>query len=54
MIPSAFDYSAPRSVEEALSALKTGGSGAKVLAGGQSLLPVLKLRLASPDRKSVV
>jgi len=50
MIPNAFDYSAPRSLEEALSALKTGGSGAKTLAGGQSLLPILKLRLASPDR----
>ncbi len=50
MIPTAFDYAAPRSLEEALSALKTGGSGAKALAGGQSLLPILKLRLASPDR----
>lgn len=50
MIPSAFEYSAPQSVEEALSALKTGGSGAKALAGGQSLLPILKLRLASPER----
>ncbi len=50
MIPSAFEYSAPQSVEEALSALKKGGSGAKALAGGQSLLPILKLRLASPER----
>ncbi len=50
MIPSAFDYAAPQTLEEALSALKAGGAGAKPLSGGQSLIPILKLRLASPDR----
>lgn len=50
MIPSAFDYAAPKTLEEALSALKAGGPGAKPLSGGQSLIPILKLRLASPDR----
>ncbi len=48
MIPSAFDYVAPDSVEEALAALTEAGDAGKVLAGGQSLLPVLRLRLAAP------
>ena len=50
MIPAAFDYEAPGSVEEALGVL-AGASGreVKVLAGGQSLLPVLRLRMAAPD-----
>jgi carbon-monoxide dehydrogenase medium subunit len=50
MIPSTFDYSAPQTLQEALSALKAGGAGAKPLSGGQSLIPILKLRLASPER----
>ncbi len=50
MIPSAFDYAAPQTLEEALLALKAGGSGSKALAGGQSVIPILKLRLARPDR----
>ncbi len=50
MIPSAFDYAAPQTLEEALSALKAGGAGAKPLSGGQSLIPILKLRLAAPNR----
>jgi carbon-monoxide dehydrogenase medium subunit len=49
MIPSAFDYVAPQSLEEALSALRDGGEDAKVLAGGHSLLPLMKLRLAAPS-----
>lgn len=50
MIPAAFEYSRPASVDEALRLLAESGGGAKVLAGGQSLLPLLKLRLASVDR----
>ena len=49
MIPAAFDYQAPTSVEEALRLLTEGGDDAKIIAGGQSLLPVLKLRLAAPE-----
>ncbi|MCG5217259.1 FAD binding domain-containing protein [Streptosporangium sp. KLBMP 9127] len=48
MIPAAFDYVRPQSVEEACSALADAGDEAKVLAGGQSLLPLLRLRLAYP------
>jgi carbon-monoxide dehydrogenase medium subunit len=48
MIPVAFDYLRPSTVEEAVSALTQAGDDAKVLAGGQSLLPVLRLRLAAP------
>jgi carbon-monoxide dehydrogenase medium subunit len=48
MIPPAFDYHAPRSVGEALSLLGTLGSDAKLLAGGHSLLPMMKLRFAQP------
>ena len=48
MIPSAFDYVAATTVEEALAALSQAGDDGKVLAGGQSLLPVLRLRLATP------
>jgi aerobic carbon-monoxide dehydrogenase medium subunit len=48
MIPAAFDYVRPASVEEAVAALVDHGEDAKVLAGGQSLLPLLRLRLAYP------
>ena len=48
MIPAEFDYLAPDSLEEALEALATGGEDAKALAGGHSLLPLMKLRLAAP------
>jgi carbon-monoxide dehydrogenase medium subunit len=48
MIPAAFDYVRASSVDEAVSALGQGGEDAKVLSGGQSLLPVLRLRLSSP------
>ena len=49
MIPASFDYVAPTSVDEALSALAEAGEDAKVLAGGQSLLPILRMRLNAPD-----
>ncbi len=49
MIPAAFDYLAPSSVEEALAALAEHGDDAKIIAGGQSLLPVLRMRLNAPD-----
>ena len=49
MIPGAFDYHAPSSLEEALSLLSANVDDAKVLAGGQSLLPLMKLRLAKPE-----
>ena len=48
MIPPEFDYVAPDTLEEALKALSEGGEDAKVLAGGHSLLPLMKLRLAAP------
>ncbi len=48
MIPSSFDYVAPGSVAEALAALASAGEDAKVIACGQSLLPVLRMRLNSP------
>ena len=48
MLPPRFDYVAPRSLPEAVGLLKSLGDGAKVIAGGQSLIPLLKLRLASP------
>ena len=48
MIPAEFDYVAPTSLDEALSALREGGEDAKVLAGGHSLLPLMKLRLSAP------
>jgi carbon-monoxide dehydrogenase medium subunit len=48
MIPAEFDYVAPESLDEALSALAGGGEDAKILAGGHSLIPLMKLRLAAP------
>ncbi|MFE9308826.1 FAD binding domain-containing protein [Streptomyces sp. NPDC088353] len=49
MIPPAFDYARPASVDEAVRTLADAGEDAKVLAGGQSLLPLLRLRLAFPE-----
>jgi carbon-monoxide dehydrogenase medium subunit len=49
VIPAQFDYVAPTSVAEALQALADGGEDAKILAGGQSLLPVLRMRLNAPS-----
>ncbi|WP_448617324.1 FAD binding domain-containing protein [Geodermatophilus sp. URMC 65] len=48
MIPGSFEYVRPTSVEEAVAALVEHGDDAKVLAGGHSLLPLMKLRLAMP------
>lgn len=48
MIPPRFDYIAPASLEEAVAVLDREGEDAKILSGGQSLLPLLKLRLAAP------
>ncbi|MCB8955142.1 MAG: xanthine dehydrogenase family protein subunit M [Nocardioides sp.] len=49
MIPAQFDYMAPTSVEDALAALAEHGDDAKIIAGGQSLLPVLRMRLNAPE-----
>ena len=49
MYPAAFDYVATDSLDEALAVLAERGDEAKVLAGGQSLIPLLKLRFASPE-----
>lgn len=49
MIPATFDYVRPASVDDAVRALSDAGEDAKVLAGGQSLMPLLRLRLAVPD-----
>ena len=49
MIPAQFEYLAPSSLEEALSALSEHGDDAKIIAGGQSLLPVLRMRLNAPE-----
>jgi carbon-monoxide dehydrogenase medium subunit len=49
VIPTEFDYVAPSSLDEALAALRDGGEDAKLLAGGHSLLPLMKLRLAAPS-----
>src|SRR5947209_20253892 len=49
MLPAAFDYRAPASLNEALAILKQHGDEAKVMAGGQSLIPLLKLRFSRPE-----
>jgi carbon-monoxide dehydrogenase medium subunit len=49
MIPAKFDYVRPSSLAEAVQALAGGGDDAKVIAGGQSLLPLLRLRLSYPE-----
>ncbi|AKE92050.1 xanthine dehydrogenase family protein subunit M [Rhodococcus aetherivorans] len=48
MIPSTFDYVAPTTIDAAVAALAAAGEDAKIIAGGQSLMPVLRLRLAAP------
>ena len=50
MIPAKFDYVRPSSVDEAVRALASGGDDAKAIAGGQSLMPLLRLRFAYPER----
>ena len=49
MFPAAFDYRAPTTLDEALSVLAQRGDEAKVMAGGQSLIPLLKLRFSRPE-----
>lgn len=49
MIPATFDYHAPTTVDEAIALLQQHGDEAKILAGGHSLLPMMKLRFASPE-----
>ena len=49
MIPATFDYVKPQSPDEAVRALASAGEDAKVIAGGQSLMPLLRLRLAYPE-----
>jgi carbon-monoxide dehydrogenase medium subunit len=49
VIPAQFDYVAPTTLEEALTALSQHGDDAKIIAGGQSLLPVLRMRLNAPE-----
>lgn len=49
MIPGAFDYHSPTSLDEALSLLKQHSGDAKILAGGQSLIPAMRFRLAVPS-----
>jgi aerobic carbon-monoxide dehydrogenase medium subunit len=49
MIPAEFDYTAPETLDDAIKALTDGGEDAKLLAGGHSLLPLMKLRLAAPS-----
>lgn len=48
MIPAGFDYAVPETLDEAIGALREGGEDAKLLAGGHSLIPLMKLRLAAP------
>ena len=49
MIPASFDYSAPTTLDEALKLLNELGDEAKILAGGHSLIPMMKLRFAEPE-----
>src|SRR5215475_3697883 len=49
MIPAKFEYVKPGSIDEAVRALAEGGEDAKIIAGGQSLLPLLRLRLSYPE-----
>jgi len=49
MIPPVFDYHAPTTIDEAIALLQEHGSDAKIMSGGHSLLPMMKLRLAEPE-----
>ncbi|MSW39456.1 MAG: xanthine dehydrogenase family protein subunit M, partial [Actinobacteria bacterium] len=49
MYPSRFGYESPKTVEEAIAILDRSGGEAKILAGGQSLIPMVKLRFAAPE-----
>ena len=48
MIPPAFEYLRPKTIPEAITLLQQHGEEAKLLSGGQSLIPMMKLRLARP------
>ena len=48
MIPASFEYSSPKTLSEAISLLQQHGADAKILSGGQSLIPLMKLRMAAP------
>ena len=50
MIPARFDYDVAESVEHAVELLAAGGGDTKLLAGGQSLIPALRLRIAQPAK----
>ena len=49
MIPRSFEYYSPRTLDEAVALLQKLGPDAKLLSGGQSLIPMMKLRLLSPE-----
>src|SRR5262249_56003132 len=49
MIPPSFEYLRPNTIKEALAMLQQHGDAAKILSGGQSLIPMMKLRLARPE-----
>jgi carbon-monoxide dehydrogenase medium subunit len=49
MIPGTFDYHRPATVEDAVGLLSRLGEEANILAGGHSLIPMMKLRMASPE-----
>src|SRR6202051_4915385 len=49
MIPQSFEYFCPETVSEAIALLHEHGDGAKILSGGQSLIPMMKIRLARPE-----
>jgi carbon-monoxide dehydrogenase medium subunit len=49
MIPASFDYAAPSTLDEAVTVLRDAGEDAKVIAGGQSLIPLLRMRFAAPS-----
>ena len=53
MIPGAFAYHRPKSVDDAVALLAELGDDARPLAGGHSLIPVMKLRLAAPVTSSI-
>jgi len=49
MIPQSFEYFCPETISEAIALLEEHGEGAKILSGGQSLIPMMKMRLARPE-----
>ena len=53
MIPASFEYHRPESVEAAVKLIADFGDSARVLAGGHSLIPMMKLRLATPEDQTL-